>query len=211
MHSNKGFSLIEFLVVVALIGILSLFFYTPKTSKWNTEVSAAQSKIVSQLKYYQKKSMRDGYKYYVRMNQDTINHSFEMEAFIDKPITSRQSNCIFPTSDDSDFLERRLFDSLKNIRVVGCETGGSGCRNTKNAGMGICFFPNGSSAATNNRNEWYIFHSAGDDETHATNGYKFIVWKTTSFIETFICRGNATHYSISSDELACGTTEWIQE
>ena len=42
MHNNKGFSLIEFLVVVALIGILSIFIYTPKTSKWNTEVSAAQ-------------------------------------------------------------------------------------------------------------------------------------------------------------------------
>ena len=209
MHSNKGFSLIEFLVVVALIGILSIFIYTPKTSKWNTEVSTAQSKIVSQLKYYQKKSMRDGYKYYVRMNQDAINHSFKMEAFIDKPITSRQSNCI--PSNDSDFLERRLFDSLKNIRVVGCETGGSGCRNTSVADMGICFFPNGSSASTNNRNEWYIFHSAGDDATHATNGYKFVVWKTTSFIETFICKGNATYYNISSSEPACETNEWIQE
>ena len=209
MYSNKGFSLIEFLVVVALIGILSIFMYTPKSSKWNTEVSTAQSKIVSQLKYYQKKSMRDGYKYYVRMNQDAINHSFKMEAFVDKSITSRQSYC--EEEEDSDFLERRLFDSLKNIRVVGCKTGGSGCKNTSVADMGICFFPNGSSVSTKNRNEWYIFHSAGDDVTHATNGYKFIVWKTTSFIETFICRGNATHYSISSDELACGTTEWIQE
>jgi hypothetical protein len=77
--------------------------------------------------------------------------------------------------------------------------------------MGICFFPNGSSASTNNRNEWYIFHSAGDDATHATNGYKFIVWKTTSFIETFICKGNATYYNISASEPACETNEWIQE
>ena len=77
--------------------------------------------------------------------------------------------------------------------------------------MGICFFPNGSSAATNNRNEWYIFHSAGDSATHATNGYKFIIWKTTSFIETFICKGKAPYYNISSSELACKTKEWIQE
>ena len=210
MHNNKGFSLLEFLVVVALIGILSIFIYTPKTSKWNTEVSSAQSKIVSQLKYYQKKSMRDGYKYYVRMNQDTINHSFTMEAFIDKTITSRKSICE-STNIDSDFLERRLFDSLKNIRVVGCETGGTGCQNTSVEDMGICFFPNGSSLSTNNRNEWYIFHSAGDDATHATNGYKFVVWKTTSFIETFVCKGKAAYYNISSSSLACETNDWTQE
>ena len=209
MHNNKGFSLIEFLVVVALIGILSLFIYTPKTSKWNTEVSTAQSKIVSHLKYYQKKSMRDGYKYYVRMNQDTINDSFKMEAFIDRPITSRQSNCI--SSANSDFLERRLFDPLKNIRVVGCETGSSACRNTSIADMGICFFPNGSSVAISAKNEWHISHAAGDNTTHANNAYKFIVWKTTSFIETFTCKGKAGYNNISSSNPSCGTNDWIQD
>ena len=82
MHTDKGFSLIEFLVVVALLGVISIFFYTPKTTKWNTEVSTAQSRIISLLKYYQQKSMRDGYKYYVRMDQDTTNARFEMEAYI---------------------------------------------------------------------------------------------------------------------------------
>ena len=71
MKDNKGFSLIEFLVVVALIGVLSIFLYTPKTSRWNTEVSSSQSQIVSLLKYYQKKSIRDGYKYYVRLENDS--------------------------------------------------------------------------------------------------------------------------------------------
>ncbi|SVC89604.1 uncharacterized protein METZ01_LOCUS342458, partial [marine metagenome] len=89
MHTDKGFSLIEFLVVVALLGVISIFFYTPKTTKWNTEVSTAQSRIVSLLKYYQQKSMRDGYKYYVRMDQDIANNRFEMEAYIDTSITSR--------------------------------------------------------------------------------------------------------------------------
>ena len=50
MKNKKGFSLIEFLVVVALIGVLSMFFYTPKTTRRNTEVSNAQSNIVSLLK-----------------------------------------------------------------------------------------------------------------------------------------------------------------
>ena len=68
MKKSKGFSIIEFLVVVALIGVLSVFFYTPQVTRWNTEVSTAQSKIVSFLKYYQKKAMRDGYKYYVNFN-----------------------------------------------------------------------------------------------------------------------------------------------
>ena len=54
MKNKKGFSLIEFLVVVALIGVLSMFFFTPKTTRWNTEVSNAPSNIVSLLKYYQK-------------------------------------------------------------------------------------------------------------------------------------------------------------
>ena len=121
MKNKKGFSLIEFLVVVALIGVLSMFFYTPKTTRWNTEVSNAQSNIVSLLKYYQKKSMRDGYKYYVNLKQNTSQETFSMEAFIDKSITSRQSVCT--SSTDSNFPERRVFDTLKNIRVVGCKTG----------------------------------------------------------------------------------------
>lgn len=209
MHYNKGFSLIEFLVVVALIGVLSVFFYTPRTTKWNTEVTAAQSKIVSLLKYYQKKSMRDGVKYYVQMNQNVPDNLFAMEANVDNTIRSRQSNCT--PSNNPAFLERRNLDPLENIRVVACEAGGNGCLNTSQNNTGICFFPNGSSASEGNRNEWYIFHSAGDNATHATNAHRFVVWRTTSFIETSICRGNATFANISQNTLSCTPPTWIEE
>ena len=207
MKNKKGFSLIEFLVVVALIGVLSMFFYTPKTTRWNNEVASAQSKIVSLLKYYQKKSMRDGYKYYVNLKLNTAQETFSMAAFVDKNITSRQSVCT--SSTDSNFSERRLFDTLKNIRVVGCKTGEKSCRNTSSNDMGICFFPNGSSAAADDRKEWYIFHSAGDNTTHANKAYKFVIWKTTSFIETSTCSGNATYADMSSSTLSC--SKWIEE
>ena len=209
MGYTKGFSLIEFLVVVALIGVLSMFFYTPKTTKWNTELSASQSKVVSFLKYYQKKSIRDGYKYYVRMNLDLTSNSFSIDAFVDTNITTRQSTCTVST--DNTFSERRLFESIKNIRVLGCQTGGKSCKNSSTANMGVCFFPNGSSAGTNNSTEWHITHTAGDNITHATNAYKFEVWKTTSFIETFSCKGNAAYTDINSTALACTTAEWITE
>ena len=209
MHTDKGFSLIEFLVVVALLGIVSIFFYTPTTTKWNSEVSTAQSRIVSLLKYYQQKSMRDGFKYYVRMDQDIINNRFEMEAFIDTSVTSRQSNCT--TSSNTTFNERRVLDPLNNIRVIGCETGGRSCSNAGSSNMGICFFPNGSSAAISNRIEWQVSHAAGDNASHATNAYKFVVWKTTSFIETFSCKGIASYNNISSSNIACQTNDWIEE
>ena len=207
MKNNKGFSLIEFLVVVALIGVLSIFLYTPKTSRWNTEVSSSQSQIVSLLKYYQKKSIRDGYKYYVRLENDSgQKNMFQMQAHIDKNITSRQSTCT--PSNDTGFSERRVFDPLRNIRVVSCESGGKKCKNTSTGNMGICFFPNGSSASTGDRKEWYIFHSAGNKTTHAKKAYKFTIWKTTSFFETFVCK-EATYANMASASLTC--SNWVNE
>ena len=129
-----------------------------------------------------------------------------MNAFVDNNIRSRQSNCT--RSNDTDFPERREMDSSNNIRVVGCE--GTNCINATGVGsLGICFFPNGSSASLGNRNDFYIFHSAGDNTTHATNAYRFTIWRTTSFIETFTCRGNATFDVFTSNALSCNT--WIEE
>ena len=68
----------------------------------------------------------------------------------------------------------------------------------------------GSAAATQNKKEWYIFHAAGDNTAHAKNAYKFVVWKTTSFIETFACKGGAQYANISSSNLSC-STNWIEE
>ena len=67
-----------------------MFFYTPKTTRWNNEVSSAQSKIVSLLKYYQKKSMRDGYKYYVDLKPIPHKKHFRWQPLLIK--ISRHGN-----------------------------------------------------------------------------------------------------------------------
>ena len=209
MKYNKGFSLIEFLVVVALIGVMSIFLYTPRLSRWNMEASTAQSEIVSVLKYYQKKSMRDGFKYYINLNQNIAERVFEMEAFVDEDITSRQTNCT--TSNDAGFPERRLFDSLENIQVISCQLNGAACTNTGAANTGICFYPNGSSSSINNRNELYISHSAGNNNDHATNAFKIVIWRTTSFFETSICKGTAIFTAMNTTTVPCNQNEWIEE
>ena len=101
---------------------------------------------------------------------------------------------------------------IENIRVVGCQTGGINCRNAM-WHTGLCFFPIGSSRGMGNRVEWQISHSAGDitDGNHATNAYKFIDWPTTSFIETFVCKGEAIFTDILSTTDACAGGNWIQE
>ena len=83
-----------------------------------------------------------------------------MQAHIDKNITSRQSTCT--PSNDTGFSERRVFDPLRNIRVVSCESGGKKCKNTSTGNMGICFFPNGSSASTGDRKEWLGTYNPGN-------------------------------------------------
>ena len=210
MHNNKGFSLIEFLVVVALIGVLSIFFWTPRTTKWNTEASKAQSDIIGLLKYYQKKSMRDGAMYFFEFDYDVASSQLSIEPGVSPLITSRRNTC--GPGATRDFNERRTLEGIEGIRVVGCQAGGTACRNAS-AHTGLCFFPNGSSRGMGNRVEWQISHSAGDitDGNHATNAYKFIVWPTTSYIETFICKGEAEFTDIASTSDACNRGTWIQE
>ena len=100
-------------------------------------------------------------------------------------------------------------ENIENIRVLGCQTGGVNCRNAQ-LHTGLCFFPNGSSGGMSNRVEWQISHSAGDNTRHATNAYRFIIWPTTSYIETFVCRGEARFTAIDSTIDACNGN-WIQE
>ncbi len=209
MHNNKGFSLIEFLVVVALIGVLSIFFWTPRTTKWNTEASKAQSDIIGLLKYYQKKSMRDGVMYFFEFDYDTFQSHLTIQPGVNPSITSRRSSCSPGTTRD--FNERRILERIENIRVIGCQAGGASCRNAS-LHTGLCFFPNGSSRGMDNRVEWQISHSAGDNTNgnHATNAYRFILWPTTSYLETFVCKGEARFTDISSTIDACAGN-WIQE
>ena len=186
MHYNKGFSLIEFLVVVALIGVLSIFFRTPRTTKWNTEVSKVQSEILGLMKYYQKKSMRDGAMYFFEFDYDVASSQLAIEPGVSPLITSRRNTC--GPGATRDFNERRTLEGIEGIRVDGCQAGGASCRNAS-LHTGFCFFPNGSSRGMDNRVERQISHSAGDNTNgnHATNAYKFIIWPTTSYLETFVC------------------------
>ena len=210
MHNNKGFSLIEFLVVVALIGVLSIFFWTPRAEKWNTEVSKVQSEILGLLKYYQKKSMRDGAMYFFEFDYNVATSQLGIEPGVSPAITSRRSTC--SPGATRDFNERRTLERIENIRVVGCQAGGRSCRNAR-MHTGLCFYPNGSSRGMDNRVEWQISHSSGDNTNgnHATTAYKLIIWPTTSFIETFVCKGEAIFTDISSTTDACAGGNWIQE
>ena len=214
MKNTKGFSLIEFLVVVALIGLMSLFFFQPQKSRWNKEVGTAYSDILSLMKYYQKKAMRDGVMYFFEFNFNTASQTLFIEPSVNPAITNRRTTCA--PINNSSFEGRRVVSSNKGDmgvhlgRVIGC--GQSGCENASAQQTGICFYPNGSSNSFNGNTEWQISLAKGSSSNHAMNSYKIKIWPTTSYMETFICKGNSRFTNINSTTDACtSASNWIEQ
>ncbi|MDC0195020.1 prepilin-type N-terminal cleavage/methylation domain-containing protein [Alphaproteobacteria bacterium] len=213
MKNTKGFSLIEFLVVVALIGLMSLFFFQPQKSRWNKEIGTAYSDILSLMKYYQKKAMRDGVMYFFEFDYNSASATLFIEPSVNPVVTNRRTTCT-PIKNSS-FEGRRVLSSAKgdagvqNIRVIGC--GQSGCKNA-NVMTGICFYPNGSSNSYEGHTDWQISLTKGNSSDHAMNSYKIKIWPTTSYMETFICKGSSRYTSITSTTDACtNASKWIEQ
>jgi prepilin-type N-terminal cleavage/methylation domain-containing protein len=213
MKNTKGFSLIEFLVVVGLIGLMSLFFFQPQKSRWHKEVGTVYSDILSLMKYYQKKAMRDGVMYYFEFDFNNTSQTLFIDPSVNTTVTNRRTTCV-PISNPS-FEGRRVLSSVKgdagvqNIRVIGCNQ--AGCDNASGQ-TGICFYPNGSSNSFNAHTEWQISLTKGDSNDHAMNSYKIKVWPTTSYMETFLCKGSARYTTITSTTDACtNASNWIEQ
>lgn len=180
---NKGFSLLEILVVIAIMGSVGLMIFTSGGDNKARKIQSDFDNLSSYLSLYKNKAIGNSKPYYLRIESTNVKGNANIlitpHSYIE-PAFGNQVNCSNDSSKYEQITNEKTFTSdVSELKI--CVQGVGDCI----IGGGICFFTDGSSRLSDNGSALLI---QGIYNTDRGAAYRIDLHSTTSFFEKLRCR-----------------------
>ena len=200
INLNKGFSLLEILIVIAIMGSVGLMIFTSGGDSKARKIQSDFDNVASYLSLYKNKAIGNSEPYFLEMNTVSVNGN------ISTTITPyRYINNVFGNQTNCEVWASEIYDQITNEKVFTsdvselkiCEQGVGMCSTNGTAG-GICFFTDGSSRLTNFGSALLVQGIYNTDQGAA---YRIDLHSATSFFEKLRCK--AENILVAPNEAYC--------
>lgn len=191
LHKNKsikGFSLLEILIVIAIMGSVGLMIFTSGGDSKARQIQADFDNIVSYLSLYKNKAIGNSKPYFLNMqtviSDGNITTSISPFSYVSE---------VFGNQDSCELYEDSLYEAISNEKIFSsevsqlkiCQQGVGNCTDSGIETLGICFFTDGSSRFTGTGSALLVQGRIDNDSSAA---YRIDLHSATSFFEKLRCK-----------------------
>jgi prepilin-type N-terminal cleavage/methylation domain-containing protein len=188
MNSNKGFSLLEILVVIAIMGSVGLMIFTSSGDNKARTIQSDFDNIASYLSLYKNKAMGNSQPFLLQFESAFVSGNLNTTITpyrYTNPVYGNQNECENLAGGDYEEItnEKRFISEATEILHCIQDTG---CNEITE--FGYCFFTDGSSRLSDNGSALLI---QGKHNVDSGSAYLINIHGSTSFFEKLKCNSNA--------------------
>ena len=187
MNSNKGFSLLEILVVIAIMGSVGLMIFTSSGDNKARTIQSDFDNIASYFSLYKNKAMGNSQPFFLHFESAFVSGNLNTTITpyrYTNPVYGNQTSCenlspIYEQITNEKRFVSEATEILLCVQDTNCETIET---------FGYCFFTDGSSRLSDAGSALLI---QGKHNVDSGSAYLINIHGSTSFFEKLKCNSNA--------------------